>query len=280
MGIRCIVLDMDRTTLDADGKLSRGNRAAIEGALGRGIEVVIASGRSFSSLPADVTSIPGIRYAITSNGAAVYHIATNECLIRHLIGGEAVDKILHLIAGPYNSGAVVCEGFIEGVPHCPGHFFEHPEAYGLSERHINYIRSTRRPEDDILAFLQENRSRLESFSIMTWDMVLKQALWSKLETEIGGIYITSSTETLLEVSDQNSGKHAALAYLLDRLHIGRGETAAFGDGDNDAGMLVYAGAGVAVENATAACRQSADYITARHDEDGVAKWITEVMPKL
>ena len=199
---------------------------------------------------------------------------------RHLIAGEAVDQILPLISGPFQRGAVVCEGFRDGIPHCPGHFFQHPEEYGLTEQHINYVKSTRRPVDDIFAFFRDNRSRLESIGIMTWDMDLKKTLWSILETEVGGIYVTASSEFLLEISDRNSGKHAAVRYLLDRLQIGREETAAFGDADNDAGMLSYVGAGVAVANASESCRRSADYITARHDEDGVAQWIAEVMPGL
>ncbi|NCC69662.1 MAG: Cof-type HAD-IIB family hydrolase, partial [Clostridia bacterium] len=261
MDIRCIVLDMDRTTLDANGKLSAGNKTAIEYAISRGVEVVIASGRSFASLPEDVTGIPGIRYAITSNGAAVYNTVTSECLIRHLIGGEAVDRILNLVSEPVKSRVIVCEGFIDGVPYCPGHFYAHPDEYGLSERHIKYVKSTRRPEDDILAFIREHRLRLESVDIMTWDMVMKKSLWKQLENEVGDIYITTSADNLLEISDKNSGKHSAVHYLLDLLQIGREETAAFGDGDNDAGMLSYVGAGVAVENASERCKQSADYIT-------------------
>lgn len=280
MGIRCIVLDMDRTTLDAGGKLSAGNRAAIEGAISRGIEVIIASGRSFNSLPADVTDIPGIRYAITSNGAAIYNTETSECLVRHLINEEAVDRIVRLVSEPLKNRRIVCEGFIDGVPHCPGHFYDYPAEYGLSERHMIYVKSTRRPEPDILAFIREHRSGLESIDIMTWDMTVKKELWSRLENEVGDIYITTSSENLLEISDKNSGKHSAVYYLLDLLQIGREETAAFGDADNDAGMLAYVGAGVAVGNASENCRLHADYITARHDDDGVAKWIMEVMPGL
>ena len=74
MAIRCIALDMDYTTLDRMGRLSPGNRAALERAIQKGIHIVIASGRSRISLPADVLAVPGIEYAVTSNGAAVYYL--------------------------------------------------------------------------------------------------------------------------------------------------------------------------------------------------------------
>ena len=74
MDIKCIALDLDRTTLNAQGKLSKANEEAIRKAIAKGIHVCIASGRAFDTLPQDVVSIPGIEYAITSNGAAVYRI--------------------------------------------------------------------------------------------------------------------------------------------------------------------------------------------------------------
>ena len=80
MPIQCIALDLDRTTLDGEGRLSPGNRRALEYAIAKGVHIVIASGRSFASLPRDVTAVPGIEYAITSNGAAVYHVPTGTRL--------------------------------------------------------------------------------------------------------------------------------------------------------------------------------------------------------
>ncbi len=71
MKIKCIALDLDRTTLDSQGHLSEENRTVIESAVADGVHVVVASGRSLDSLPAEITDIKGIRYAITSNGAAL-----------------------------------------------------------------------------------------------------------------------------------------------------------------------------------------------------------------
>ena len=66
--IRLIALDLDDTTLRSDGSLSSQTKKAIQAAIGAGLEVVVASGRSLHSLPKAVSEIPGIRYAITSNG--------------------------------------------------------------------------------------------------------------------------------------------------------------------------------------------------------------------
>ena len=52
--------------------------------------------------------------------------------------------------------------------------------------------------------------------------------------------------------------------------IDASEVVAFGDQLTDAGMLAWAGLGVAVANAHAAAADAADELTASNDEDGVA----------
>ena len=49
---------------------------------------------------------------------------------------------------------------------------------------------------------------------------------------------------------RDAGKHTGAAFLLDHLGLDREELAAFGDGDNDAELLAFAGIGIAVENAS------------------------------
>ena len=69
--IRLIALDLDDTTLCSDSRLAPETEKAIKRAVSAGIEVVVASGRAFKALPAQVFGIGGISYAITTNGAAI-----------------------------------------------------------------------------------------------------------------------------------------------------------------------------------------------------------------
>ena len=114
MKIRCIALDLDQTTLDGDGRLSPANRAALEHAISQDIHIVIASGRPYAALPEDVLSVHGIEYAITSNGAAVYHLPTGHCLHRCTLTPVSVEAVsyTHLdvykrqVPDPYRSRRV------------------------------------------------------------------------------------------------------------------------------------------------------------------------------
>ena len=50
---------------------------------------------------------------------------------------------------------------------------------------------------------------------------------------------------------------------------------AFGDADNDAGMLKAAGDGVVMANGLPTVKAIADHETASNEEDGVARYLTK-----
>ena len=77
--IRLVALDLDGTLLDSQSQISPRTRQAIVDAVGRGVIVLPCTGRPLASLPPLVAQLPGIRYAITTNGAAVWDMGTDPC---------------------------------------------------------------------------------------------------------------------------------------------------------------------------------------------------------
>ena len=82
--------------------------------------------------------------------------------------------------------------------------------------------------------------------------------------------VTSAYPYNLEVNVPEATKGIGLLKLAELLGLQREQVIAFGDGENDISMLQYAGIGVAMGNATPACKAAADFITRTVDEDGVA----------
>ena len=75
--IRLVALDLDGTLLDSQSQISPRTRQAIADAVGHGVIVLPCTGRPLASLPPLVAQLPGIRYAITTNGAAVWDMGTD-----------------------------------------------------------------------------------------------------------------------------------------------------------------------------------------------------------
>ncbi|WP_353948195.1 Cof-type HAD-IIB family hydrolase [Sporolactobacillus sp. Y61] len=85
-----------------------------------------------------------------------------------------------------------------------------------------------------------------------------------------------SKPTYLEITARNARKSAALAFLMKHFHVKREETLAFGDNFNDADMLQFAATGIAMDNAPAEVKKSADRVTVSNDEDGIAESLREL----
>lgn len=271
--IKCIAFDLDHTVINSDGTMSDATRTVIEQVIAEGIEIVPVSGRAFATFPESIGQIEGISYAVTSNGAAIYNKKTGERI--HGVAIESVDlhSILDAFAPYFEKGQIAYEAFVDGVAYGGRAYVEHPEAFGVPERNVAYVQSTRKPIDDILAFLSEHEEELDSLDIVAANPVLYQEIEDQIPRITKAVYVTSAVSYRLEISHKDSGKAAGLAYVLDLLGIAPEETIAFGDGDNDAEMLAFAGLGVAMENATEKCKAAADAVCDRCENDGVARFL-------
>ena len=86
--IKLIAFDLDGTTLHGFAELSERNRRAMEKANDADILVVPATGRVRNFIPPCLTELPFIRYAITSNGGAVWDILENKVLCTEIIASK------------------------------------------------------------------------------------------------------------------------------------------------------------------------------------------------
>lgn len=275
MEIRCIALDLDRTTLNREGRLSPGNRQALEYAISRGISVVPASGRAFTTLPPDICDIAGITYVVTSNGAAVCSLPGGEVLMRRCLPPQSVARILELSDEP----GVTYEAFVNGVAYADRAYMADPLGFGAAPDSVEYLFTTRRPAENIRLFMESHAHELDSIDVICWDQAEMERLRRRFAFHAiqDEVYITSSSHQRLEFSHLDTGKHVGVSWVLEQLGLHPEQLAAFGDNDNDVHMLELAGVGIAVANATPDCRAAADCLTLRHDEDGVAYAIRHIL---
>ena len=72
-----------------------------------------------------------------------------------------------------------------------------------------------------------------------------------------------------DITAKGADKGEGIRVMAKHLSFDPRYTMAFGDGGNDASMIVTAGIGVAMGNAIDSLKQQADYVTTSVDEDGV-----------
>lgn len=272
--IRCIATDLDRTILNEKGKLSEHTAKAIKALMENGIILIIASGRAYDTLPAEIARIVKTQYAITSNGAVVS--GNGECIQRSFLDEDAVEGLLKEYFRAKENFPITMEAFWQGRAYCSKEYYEHPERFG-SQSAAEYVRTTRNVADDMGKFAREHKKELESIAFVSAQREEREKLKQDITNKIKGISITSSMEHLMEFTPEQISKGTSLEWLLGQIGIEPEECMAFGDGDNDTDMLAYAGIGIAVENASYAAKNAANYVTKSHKQEGVGIVMEEIL---
>lgn len=272
---KCVAIDLDRTTLNRDSEFSSDTIQILNRLINKGIEIVIASGRSYASLPECVFRLKGIKYIVAGNGAAIYSMPEGRCIHVSKVPSKAIDSIIKRFSG----NNLTFEAFIDGIPYAQQSYVDNCEQYGMAVWTAKYIRDTRRTVPDITDFIRRNKDNLDCIDIVFFDDDLF-CEWKPFEKELEGIYVTSSIKNLVEISNIDSGKHFGLTYVERLLGITNEDVVAFGDGDNDADMLKHAGLGIAMGNATDFCKSASDMVTLSNDENGVAVALKKVFSEI
>lgn len=265
MAIKLIALDLDGTTLNKEGKLSEGNRRALQAAADKGVNIVIATGRPFCALPQEILDFEPIRYVLTSNGARIFDLHEGKSFYENCLQPHSVEAAVKLLE-PLE---YVLETFVEGVAYIEGWYYRQVEETKESIREVDYVLNTRNPKDDFYRFMLDNSTRIENVNVIIEDLDEKPGMKAKLE-ELPDVTITSSFDHNLEIGGSTTSKAEALRQMCRLLDIDASEMMAAGDSPNDMAMLKEAGLAVAVGNAKPEVKEIADFIAPPHDEDGVA----------
>ena len=93
--IGIIALDLDGTLLDSQKRLSGRNKEALLRCSDLGIEIVPTTGRAVDGIMPEIRNLPGVHYAITTNGGTVADLRCARCLTRCTLSNVKALEILH-----------------------------------------------------------------------------------------------------------------------------------------------------------------------------------------
>ena len=263
--IRLIALDLDGTLLDSQKYLSPGNRRALLKCIQKGIDVVPCTGRIWSGVPDFIREFPGIRYAITVNGAVVEDIYEKKILDERKLNWQQTVEILEL-AGHFQT---MYDVYIDGSGWGEARFMERMEDYGISPVIKKMIKETRRIVPNVIEEVKMRACSVEKINYFFGDLQERQRAREALLLR-GDVLVSSSFPNNLEINAPGAAKGEALLRLAEKLGIEPQQTMGFGDGENDLTLIQKAGIGVAMGNAVESLKEEADYVTSTNDEDGVA----------
>lgn len=244
MDIRLIGLDLDGTVFDSQKRIS-----------------------PRAGLPDAFVQIPGVRYAITSNGGAVYDLAGGRCMAVDPLPKE--DALWALVRGRELGGLI--DVYVEGRAYTGAATFEALVAAAPPAMRT-YFSTTRTVVADQVRWLETETRPVEKLTMLFTNEALRDTAF-RVYQDSGRFEVTSSIPNNLELNGKGVDKGKALLTLAGLLGLDRSQVMACGDSINDLAMLRAAGLGVAMGNAAPEIAAAADVRTACNDEDGVAKAI-------
>ncbi len=268
MLVRLIALDIDGTLLDSRWKLPGANRAAIQEATRRGIEVALVTGRRYDfALP--VAQDLGCPITMIVNNGALIRSNDGQTRRKRLLSTEVARTVLEL-ARPWRDGAAV--------------IFDRPRENQLilerldrddSIRYAYYSRNL-----DFIGIVSPIETCLSepplqvmfSGTVAEMDAVEQLLMNSDLvsELKLASTKYASKDFAMIDVLPPGCTKGAALAEWAALQGLQREEILAVGDNHNDLEMLEFAGIPVVMQNSVPALKSYGWHETHSNDDSGVA----------
>lgn len=281
MPLKLIAADLDGTLLNEAGEVSEFTQKVFLRAQQEGIRIVLATGR-------DLPYFSQAREALhTDMFAQNFYIALNGARIADLKNGqeqrtqgfvpENVDLFLKL-AADYD---------LEALCYTQSGRFRYARC-GFEQRRLDYLKQHGLSIEDNVEHLlgrnmeletphyPESAGSVQKIAFLHSSLRLQQLLpelRAKLPAQCSALLVTPCW---VEVVPDWLNKETALRKIMQQCGIHPDEAVAFGDGENDLGMLKSVTHGYAMSNAFSSVLEQIPLHAPANTEDGVAKTICKL----
>ena len=288
--IKLAALDLDGTLLDRSSKIGPRTLAALTAAMRRGVVVVPATGRGLSALPRVVAAIPGLRYALTSNGAAVWDLGPDPlAAVRSRYGEPGPGPVAEpvclwrrtLPAGTARAVYALLDRYEGELNYfAGGRTFKTPAGLAWTKARMARLLSTeaKQADDgrftilpDLHPYFEAHSGEIEKFCMFFASKAQADEVLPRLAA-LPGVEATQGSPDNVEATAAGVNKGAALLALAAQLGIPQAQVLAVGDSENDRKMLEAAGVAAVMANGMPSIQSLADIVSERDcDHDGVAE---------
>ncbi|WP_289183335.1 Cof-type HAD-IIB family hydrolase [uncultured Dubosiella sp.] len=269
---KAILLDIDGTLLNSKKELTPRTKDALLKAQAQGCRLVLASGRPVNGLAGLAKDLKMDEYGgllVAFNGGMVLDAKTGEVLFERAMRVEESQAVLEHMK-KFDVVVLVDHGeymFTNDV-------FKTIERDGKPFDVVEYEARSNRYRlceiKDLAAFVDFPTHKILVAGTPSYLRAHAQEMAKPFDRKLNSMF---TADFYYEFTAQGIDKAEALRQSLDKAGFAPKEAIAFGDAQNDASMLAWAGTGVAMGNAVPSLKAVADFVTASNDEDGIARYL-------
>lgn len=279
--IKCIAIDMDGTLLNQNHVVSKQNADAIKLAQQKGVEVVIATGRSYKEA-SPVLKEAGIETPIICVNGAEVRSVTGEVQYYTPLHNEEVKKVVTVL----NKHDIYFEMYTQEGTYSN----DYDKALATIIDIFASANRTQAYEEVVEAakerFTEGNIQIIDSYEglLESDDTIVYKLLAFSLDSNnlenarnelksMEKIAVSASGKENIEITNVEAQKGIALTSFTGERNISMVDAMAIGDNFNDISMLERAGHSVAMGNAPDEVKNVAKAVTDTNINSGVAKAI-------
>ncbi len=261
-----IFTDIDGTLLHDDLTIGKDTIRALEDATGEGIGIALCSGRYLDSLERIAGLLPFPVMKASVNGALIEYCG-------EFITDTRLDKDAYTAAAGFLTGRI--DSIIAFTPY--DYLIDSDDRWYEIQKEIlikDGIRMDLRSLDRVLEATGEIPCKILA---KDGDSRHLASVCEELAALGLPMEIIASSPHSIEILPQGTDKGKALEAVSEHLSIPLSRMIAFGDWDNDIGMLKTAGLGICMANGSGGAKAAADWITLSNNEDGIAYALRRIL---
>ncbi|MCV3753950.1 Cof-type HAD-IIB family hydrolase [Ureaplasma zalophigenitalium] len=237
-----------------------------------GHDVIISTGRSLGNI---LEAIKGYEhlftYIVASNGAVIYHVASQNLKIVGKINIDAWEFLMesalknHLLAR------------IDTLECSMSYLKDDPLPVWTVEQDMDF---SKHEFIDLQAFQQyakDKKHEMIQVAIRGGKEIIHQEYLKTLE-RFGDVYqITHTSDFYVDINAKNINKWTGILEVVKQLKLDPSQTIVFGDSGNDIQMLSNAGVGIAMGNATHEAKKVADIVIGECTTNAIAQTLLKLI---
>jgi Cof subfamily protein (haloacid dehalogenase superfamily) len=259
-------MDLDGTLLGPDHTISAANALAVRRLQAAGAQVVLASGRHYTSMYKYVALLPGVQWVVSCQGGEVSDAGRTTILSRKFLPSAEVARITE--AG-HTRGFSTVSYTVEGVFTDSASDFEMDFYTDLAGHRPVVLPGSELLARDIFKVIWMGEPADLS------QVTLADVISPQMQT----VQAVRTNARFLEFMPADVSKGFALATLASHLGIQPAAAVAFGDGENDIPMFQWAGMSVAMPHGWPLARARAKRVAPEGPaETALARGVDLILP--